>query len=414
MPAQDIEACLRAEAGPLLAGLCRRFGSQHLERAEDAVQAALLRALESWPTRGWPDAPRAWLRTVATNALLEDLRRHGGTALEAQLGPGGLEALPIDGLSCQPAAAEPPDPEDVLALLFAVSRAKVSQPGRIAFALRALLGFEVEQIAERMFATPASTYKRLERARAWWQVHRPDFAAPLGPARPGELADVHALLYTLFTEGYLPSVAAMDPDRGTCESALRLAELLHERPLGRCPEGAALCALMQLHLARMAGRQDPGGDLLLLAEQDRGTWDRALIAAGLGWLERSASGEAVTRYHAEAGIAAEHALAPTYTATRWERIDELYGLLDSPIHRLNRAVARAEWRGPLAGLSLLTEWAPPAWLLRSPWWPAVQADLHRRAGHRVEADRWTQEALRSAQTPAIRALLARRLQAPAP
>lgn len=396
----------------MLAGLCRRFGSLHLELAEDAVQTAQLRALEVWPTRGWPDVPGAWLRTVAANAVLEDLRRQAGIALEAQLGRGGLEALHSEEPCVGNGGSELQDDEHSLSLLFAVSRAQVSEPSRIAFALRALLGFEVEQIAARMFATAGTTYKRIERARAWWHAHRPDFLEPPGPVCLDERPDVHAVLYALFTEDYLPSVPFAGLDRGTCESTLRLAELLYERPYGRCPEGAALCALMHLHLARSAARQNQGGGLLLLAEQDRGAWDPARIAAGLDWLEQSIEGTAATRYHAEAGIAAEHALAPTCAATRWDRIDELYGLVDSPIHLLNRAIARAEWLGPLAGLRLLEEWTPPAWLVRSPWWPAVNADLHRRAGHTAEAERWTQKALQAAQTPAIRTLLARRLQSP--
>jgi RNA polymerase sigma-70 factor (ECF subfamily) len=183
--------------------------------------------------------------------------------------------------------------------------------------------------------------------------------------------------------------------------------------VGRTPETFALLALMHLHSARMGARQDGAGGLLLLEEQDRSLWDQAQIQVGLSWLAKSARGDVFSRYHAEAGIAAEHCLAPSFEATRWDKVVECYTLLErvapSAIHRLNRAVAVAEWRGAAEGLAVLDGFAPPSWLSGSYQWAAVLADLHRRAGNGEAAQRYRETALSSAPTSAVRELLERRL-----
>jgi predicted RNA polymerase sigma factor len=177
-----------------------------------------------------------------------------------------------------------------------------------------------------------------------------------------------------------------------------------------------LLALMHFHSSRMPARQDGSGGLLLLEEQDRSLWNSKEIAIGLEWLARSAEGATFSRYHAEARVAAEHCLAPTFAETRWERIVECYELLErlapSALHTLNRAVALAEWQGPRAGLARLEGLAPPSWLVGSYLWAAVLADLHLRAGDSVLAEQYRAAALASAPSNAIRATLERRLRSP--
>ena len=218
---------------------------------------------------------------------------------------------------------------------------------------------------------------------------------------------MHAVLYLLFNEGYLSAHAEEAIRRELCDEAIRLATLLAEHPVGAVPETFALLALMHLHAARLGARLDGLGGLLLLEEQDRSLWDRERISVGLQWLARAASGEVFTRFHAEAGIAAEHCLAPSFAETRWNEIADLYAMLEriapSPLHTLNRAVAVAEWRGPEAGLALLEDLAPPSWLAGSYLWEAVLADLHRRAGtprppHSTENMRWRWRRRRRART----------------
>jgi predicted RNA polymerase sigma factor len=224
---------------------------------------------------------------------------------------------------------------------------------------------------------------------------------------------VQAVLYLLFNEGYLAAHAQEAIRRELCDEAIRLTTLLAEHPIGAVPETFALLALMHLHAARLGARRDATGGLLLLEEQDRSLWDRERIRLGAAWLKRSATGDVFSRFHAEAGIAAEHCFAPSFEQTRWEEIADLYEMLEridrSPLHTMNRAVAVAEWCGPDAGLALLDALAPPVWLAGSYLWDAVLADLHQRAGNHEIASRHRERALASAPTEAVRDLLLRRL-----
>jgi RNA polymerase sigma-70 factor (ECF subfamily) len=199
-----------------------------------------------------------------------------------------------------------------------------------------------------------------------------------------------------------------------CDEAIRLTRELVRHPVGATPETFALLALMHLHHARMSSRQDGSGGLILLEEQDRSLWNQAEIHEGVSWLARSAEGATFSRYHAEAGIAAEHCLAESFAATRWARIVECYELLDkaapSALHTLNRAVALAEWRGPHAGLALLDGLSPPSWLVGSYLWAAVLSDLHRRANNDALAEQYRVAALEGAPSSAVRTALGRRLR----
>jgi RNA polymerase sigma-70 factor (ECF subfamily) len=257
-------------------------------------------------------------------------------------------------------------------------------------------------------------YKRLGRARNRLR----ELSLLPDDLTAGQLASrlpaVHSILYLLFTEGYLSSHVEAAIRRELCDEAKRLCLVLAEHPLGGTPVTFALLALMHLHAARITARQDGSGGLLLLEEQDRALWDQREIQIGLSWLARSAHGAVFSRYHAEAGIAAEHCLAASFAETRWGRIVECYALLEqlapSAIHTLNRAVAVAEWRGPAAGIVVLEGLEPPSWLAGSYMWAAVLADLHRRCGHDELAQRYRHSAMESAPSAAVKDLLARRLR----
>jgi RNA polymerase sigma-70 factor (ECF subfamily) len=222
------------------------------------------------------------------------------------------------------------------------------------------------------------------------------------------------MLYLLFNEGY----SSAQPDRvirrELCDEALRLALMLREDPAGRLPETDALVALMCFHAARFDARVDGMGGLLLLEEQDRSLWDRELVQRGLDHLVRSARGETPSRYHAEAGIAAEHCLAPSYGETNWEEIVRLYDVLErlapSPLNVLNRAIALAEWKGPDQGLAALAASEVPSWLLGYYLWDATLGELHKRRGDRDLALAHTRRALAAAPTNPEKALLERRMK----
>lgn len=403
---QLTEHFFRHEYGRLVAMLSRRVGMLHLETIEDAVQSALLAAFESWTTGGTPENPSAWLFRVAHNNAVEELRRRARR--ERLLDKEG--AARTEGIETEFLTGNLQD--DLLRMLFFCCDSSIPIESQLAIALKTLCGFDVSEIAERLFTTEANVYKRLGRARNRLRE------LPLEPDQltaeqlSSRLPAVQSVLYLIFTEGYL-SHAAPAIRRELCDEAKRLALLLAEHPAGRTPETFALLALMHLHAARLSARQDGSGGLLLLEEQDRVHWDQRQVQIGLAWLARSAQGDVFSRYHAEAGIAAEHCLAPTFDETRWDRIVECYALLErlapSALHRLNRAVAVAQWRGPTEGLALLEGFEPPAWLAGSYMWAAVLADLYRRCGRDELAQRYRDAAIGSAPSPAIRDVLKRRL-----
>jgi predicted RNA polymerase sigma factor len=303
----------------------------------------------------------------------------------------------------------------MLRMIFVCCDDTIPPDSRLVLALKTLCGFSTAEIALRLFTSEANVHKRLARARDRLRETPLDVQTPPLDTLRSRLPSVHGVLYLLFNEGYLSALAEQAIRRELCHEATRLTTLLAEHSVGAVPETFALLALMHLHAARLGSRLDGMRGLLLLEEQDRSLWDRDRIQLGMAWLQRAASGGVFTRFHAEAGIAAEHCLAPSFGETRWKEIAELYAMLEriapSPLHTMNRAVAVAEWQGPQAGLALLQDLAPPAWLAGSYLWDAVLADLHRRVGNIEPAQRHRERALSAAPTEAVRDLLRRRLGA---
>jgi RNA polymerase sigma factor (sigma-70 family) len=401
----------RHECGRLVSVLSRRFGLHRVELCEDAVQTALLRAVQSWPQRGPPDDKSAWLYRVALNELLGALRRERRTDASVD----DAEQVAADASTENAVCLEHEVRDGQLRMLFVCANPEIPRESQLVFALKILCGFSTEEIALRLFSTHEAIYKRLQRARAVLREHVQELEPPGIEELARRLPSVLEILYLLFTEGY----SSAQPDKmirlELCEEAIRLGRLLDEHPVGAAPETAALLALMYLDAARFDSRVDGAGGLLLLEEQDRSLWDRELIHIGVSYLHRAARGEVFTRYHVQAAIAAEHCLAPTYKETRWGEIARLYQLLEgvapSPINALNRSIAIAEWRGPDAGLALLEALTPPPWLLGYYLWDATLGELYRRRGDRERATTHLTRALGAAPTHAEKALLRRRLEA---
>ncbi len=386
---------------------------RHVELVEDAVQSALMAALTAWTTQGFPDDPGAWLYRVAHNQLIGELRQEAGRLQileQAAINFAGEGDHPADSFF----AGEIRD--DMLRMLFICCDEAMPRESRLVLALKTLCGFSTAEIALRLFTTEANVHKRLGRARDRLREFPPDVETPPLETLQSRLPSVHEVLYLLFNEGYLSAHAEFAIRCELCDEAVRLATLLAGHPVGAFPETFALLALMHLHAARLAARVDGAGGLLLLEEQDRSLWDRERMRVGAEWLTKSASGKDFSRFHAEAGIAAEHCFAPSFEQTRWKEIADLYSILErvapSPLHTLNKAVAIAEWQGPEAGLAALQGLVPPAWLVGSYLWDAVLADLHRRAGNLEIARKHRERALDSAPTKAVRELLQRRLAVP--
>lgn len=386
-----VEHLFRRHAGRMTATLVRVLGPSQLALAEDAVQDALVQALRQWPFRGIPDDPEGWLTRVARNRALDLVRRDRRLArVEAELQR--LADHPVD-------ADAPALADDELRLLVACCHPDVPRDGAVALALVALGGFGAREVARLFLVEERTMAQRLVRARRRLRglgdaaLAVPHDGPPLGERREAVLAT----LYLLFDEGYAAHAGDLLVRRELCEEALRLARLVADHPATRAPACDALVALMALQAARLPARVDANGEPVLLAEQDRTRWDRALVAEGVARLARSARGDERTAYHLQAEIAACHTLASSWERTNWSHLVALYDLLlrrePSLVVGVNRAVALAELEGAAAGLRALEGLDADARSARYVWYFLVRADLLRRAGDLAGARRDRSRAL---------------------
>jgi RNA polymerase sigma-70 factor (ECF subfamily) len=323
-----------------------------MDRAEEAFQDACLRALKSWPEKGPPRDPTAWLILVGRNAALDGVRKQSRTtALPpdeeiSDLGDAESElAERLDGSHYR---------DDVLRLLFICCHPELPATQQIALALRIVSGLTVAQIARAFLVSDAAMEQRITRAKARIAKADVPFEAP-GPAERAErVAAVAAMIYLLFNEGYS---AGRDPARAPlCDEAIRLARLLL-RLFQTEPEVMGLTALMLLQQARLKARFDPNGDAILLEDQDRALWNTNLISEGLALIDKAMRHNRPGPYQVQAAIAATHSRAATAADTDWAGIDGLYLALErmqpSPVITLNRAVAVGKLHGPAAALAMI-------------------------------------------------------------
>jgi RNA polymerase sigma-70 factor (ECF subfamily) len=340
---------VRDEGARVLATLVRTTGSWQL--AEDAVQDAVMRALDRWPRDGVPPEPRAWLTVTARRRAIDLIRR------EAMRDTKELAAVTL-----RVSDEEPPDHgvvrDDLLRLLFVCCHPTLSVEAQTALALRTLGGLSTEEVASSLLVTPATMAKRLTRAKRKIQVARIPYETPSPEDLPDRLQGVLTVVYLMFNEGYHASGGDGPLRRQLTGEAIRLASLLREL-LPDQVSVLGLAALLQLHDARTPARLDEDGDPVRLAEQDRSRWDRDAIGRGLALLGIALRGSVARPdpFVVQAAIAACHDLAPTWEQTNWPAIVSWYDVLltvhDTPVVRLGRAVAIGERDGAEAGLVAL-------------------------------------------------------------
>jgi RNA polymerase sigma-70 factor (ECF subfamily) len=387
----EVAAVFREEAGRLTGALARYTGDFAL--AEECVQDALLRALERWPRDGLPARPGAWLHTVARNRALDRLRRDRAERDRLR----GVE----------PAA---PVADDRLVAIFTCCHPALARETQLALTLQAVCGFTTAQIAGALLCSESAVSQRISRARRKITTAKIAFRTPEPEQLDGRLAEVLAVVYLMFNEGYLSSSRGHAGSRDLSEDAAWLASLL-VRLYPHEPEPLGLLSLMRLHLARTDARFGSGGELVLLEDQDRARWNRAMIADAVALLERAGAMRRPGPYQLQAAIAACHAEAPTFGDTDWAQILTLYDLLmqaaPSPIVQLNRAVALSRVNGPavaLAGLAEVADALDSYHLLH-----AIKGMLLHELGDQAQA---RAEELRAAEltaNEAERALLRRRM-----
>ena len=409
---QLVEHLFRREAAKMVATLTRIFGIEHLNLAEDVVQEALARALQTWPYRGIPENPSAWIMRASRNLALDVIRREKTfRTKEAQI----TRLIERDGSA--PKAAIFPEHEiadDRLRMMFVCCHPVIPPEAQVALALKTLCGFSVTEISHAFLTTEAAIAKRLTRAKQKIQEAKVPFEIPAGDELARRLDGVLQSLYLLFNEGYKASSGENLVREELCEEAIRVTELLAQHPAGNHPRTHALLALMLLNAARIPARQDDKGNLLRLEEQDRALWNQAMIARGMSHLRESAAGAEISEYHLQAGIAACHATAITYESTDWTRILSLYDRLiefdDSPVMALNRAVAVANVHGPETGLQTLRAIHDREKLDSYYLFYAVMGELEMRLDNREAASKQFRKAFELAETKSERAFLLKRLQ----
>ena len=395
-----VEHLFRHSAGQMVSRLARWLGSARLDLAEEAVQDALVRALQTWPFGGVPAEPRGWLFQVARHRALDLIRRE--VALR-----GKLDAL--ENATPEADVREQALGDDELAMIFMCCHPSLPHAGRVALTLKTVGGFGVGEIAAAFLAEPDAIAQRLVRAKRQIREQEITIEIPRPDQLGARLESVLDVLYLLFNEGYAAHGGENLVRADLCGEAIRLAGLLARNPATDQPAVHALLALMVLQASRLPARVDEAGDLLLLSEQDRARWDHELIAEGLDHLERAASGTEVTPYHVEAAIAAAHAVASDPASTDWAGVvrlyDELLALKPSPVVELNRAIALAMADGPAGGIAAIERIEADPALARYYLLPATLGGLWLKEGDPARAAHHYREALtRSCSAPERRFL----------
>jgi len=415
--ARLVDDLFRRSAGEITAVLVRRTGGLHLDAAEEAVQEAFVQAWRRWPWSGVPANPRGWLFRVASRRALDTLRtreRRTGlledAAREAGATEAGVEGGDLVGVGLGGPPAGLPDPErvadDELALLLLCADPTLPRITRVMLTLKLGCGFSVDEIAAAFLMKPTTVAQRCVRAKRTLReagVRPPEPTMTLLRERAPVLREV---LYLLFTGGHAAAEGEGPVRADLCGEAIRLGRLMLRAPGGDTPPTRALLALCCLHGARLPARSGPRGLPRSLEEQDRSLWDRGLLAEGFHHLEESARGSSVTRYHLEAGIAAVHAGAASWSETDWRRVVELYDELaarsPSAVLELNRAIALAELRGPEAALPAVEALAEEPSLAAYHLVPATLGALNRRLGREDLASGYYREAAARAPSAAER------------
>ncbi|ASF12694.1 putative RNA polymerase ECF-type sigma factor [Nocardia brasiliensis NBRC 14402] len=368
----------RQESPYVLAALLRRHGD--LGDCEDAAQEAAEAAAVQWERDGVPDNPRGWLIRVASRRLIDRVRadeaRAGRETAVAVAQPGDAHVVPSAD------QARIGDEDDTMRLLLLCCHPSLSRPSQVALTLHAVCGLGTGQLAAAYLVPERTMAQRLSRARSTLRGAGAVFELP-GPAElPARIASVLDVCHLLFTEGHTRSAGGALVDSSLTDEAIRLTRQLHAA-IPEHDEVAGALALMLLTHARVAARTDDG-NLVPLAQQDRSRWDRALIAEGVGILERVLPRGHVGRFQLQAAIAAVHAEAPTWVSTDWRQISILYAMLDqvapSSIVTLNRAVAVGMAFGPEQGLALITPLLDDPSMRRHHRTHAVRAHLLEMGG----------------------------------
>jgi RNA polymerase sigma-70 factor (ECF subfamily) len=398
-----LEHLFRRQAGRMVAHLAGLLGPGNLDLAEETVQEAMLRALQTWPYQGVPENAEAWLFRVARNAAIGAVRRRRFTA-----DPKESAELTVNSMPDRPDLDEQLR-DDELRMIFMCCHPEIPRDASVALSLKTVGGFSVREIARAFLADEAAIAQRLVRAKRQIRERGLTLDMPGGRELPGRLDAALETIYFIFNEGYTAHEGDALVRHDMCGEALRLGRLIADSSLGE-PKAHALVALMALQSARLPARVDDAGELVLLEDQDRSRWDEGLMALGFRHFELSMSGETVSEYHAQAAIAATYARAVVTGRIDWRAIlalyDDLLASNASPVVALNRAVAVAKVHGPAAALEAIASLEVRDYHLLL----AVRGHLLAELGQTLEAAECFRAALACRCSEPERRFLRRKLQ----
>ena len=406
-----IEHLFRHQAGRVVARLTRLLGAEYVALAEETVQEAMLRALQTWPYHGVPENAAGWLFRVAHNIAIDVVRRDKVFGSKTD---GIVAELTRSGT----VVPSEPDVEeqlrdDELRMIFMCCHPALTRDASVALSLKTIGGFSVREIARAFLADEGAIAQRLVRAKRQIRDQRLTLDMPAGAELAARLDSVLEVIYFMFNEGYSAQAGADLIRQDLCFEALRLGRLIAAASIAT-PRVHALVALMALQAARLPARVDEAGDLVLLEDQDRGRWDERLIAIGFQHFNRSIEGGDVSEYHVQAAIAATHARAIDPRSIDWRLILELYDQLlainSSPIVALNRAVAVAKVRGAAEALAAIAPLEHDPKLRHYHLMLAVRGQLLLDLGRTGEAADAFKAAIACGCTDPERRLLERRLK----